>query len=590
MRTVRPRHARARTLVGHWSFVLSRRLLKLRAVAGMTAYSPVMHWPILFDPEHTRADGDVVRLALWSEHGGARSDGPVLVRAAVRAMARSDHLLAERFGAAAVDVDGDGFEGFLVLGEAIAGQRCRADEAERYLRRAQDLAANDGDRVRAATSRARTLFFVARRPHEAMRVARAARDGLVNAADRAALEAVLAEFALLRGDLHAAAAAATRMRQQPGARAPAARSMLVTAACSQIQLGRFAEADESIRQGLGRTEDDPDDDHTSRLLHCHRALLDAFAGRLTVAEAAAREGFEVARRHRVELAGSWGEVLCQVLLLRGRPTEAGLVAAATERLADDGGASCGEMALACRAAAAGMRREEATVERLLERLAEYDSSDPRPGFLADLARTRQLAGRGELSAGACHAVATGLRAVADDHLVWGSLLLHEAVRLGRPRQALEPLRAVAADGPGMLIPTFARHAEALAQGDGHGLEEVAERFAGLGATLHAVEAAAQAAAGHRNSGRGRRARQAAARAEAWRTHCEGAWAPDLGAPTHGLTPREREIALLAAQGSTSPQVAEQLMVSSRTVDNHLRAVFAKLCVAGRTELADLLLP
>lgn len=35
-----------------------------------------------------------------------------------------------------------------------------------------------------------------------------------------------------------------------------------------------------------------------------------------------------------------------------------------------------------------------------------------------------------------------------------------------------------------------------------------------------------------------------------------------------LTPHEREIALLAAAGSSSREIAEALVVSVRTVDNH----------------------
>ena len=52
-----------------------------------------------------------------------------------------------------------------------------------------------------------------------------------------------------------------------------------------------------------------------------------------------------------------------------------------------------------------------------------------------------------------------------------------------------------------------------------------------------------------------------------------------------LTPREREIAALAAAGATSKEIAAQLFLSSRTVDNHLQSVYTKLGVSGRQELA-----
>ncbi|GAB3562197.1 helix-turn-helix transcriptional regulator [Spelaeicoccus albus] len=55
-------------------------------------------------------------------------------------------------------------------------------------------------------------------------------------------------------------------------------------------------------------------------------------------------------------------------------------------------------------------------------------------------------------------------------------------------------------------------------------------------------------------------------------------------PRPALTPREYEIAALAASGLTSRAIAERLHVSSRTVDSHLSRVFAKLNVSSRGDL------
>ena len=53
----------------------------------------------------------------------------------------------------------------------------------------------------------------------------------------------------------------------------------------------------------------------------------------------------------------------------------------------------------------------------------------------------------------------------------------------------------------------------------------------------------------------------------------------------GLTAREREIAALVAAGRTNREVAEQLVLSARTIDAHLRNVYGKLGVRSRVELA-----
>jgi DNA-binding CsgD family transcriptional regulator len=57
-----------------------------------------------------------------------------------------------------------------------------------------------------------------------------------------------------------------------------------------------------------------------------------------------------------------------------------------------------------------------------------------------------------------------------------------------------------------------------------------------------------------------------------------------------LTPQELQIAGLVATGMTNRQVAEQLYLSPRTIDYHLRKVFSKLGIASRTELARMGVP
>lgn len=52
-----------------------------------------------------------------------------------------------------------------------------------------------------------------------------------------------------------------------------------------------------------------------------------------------------------------------------------------------------------------------------------------------------------------------------------------------------------------------------------------------------------------------------------------------------LTPAERKVALLAAKGHTNPQIAEQLVVSARTVQTHMAHLTAKLGVRSRVQLA-----
>ncbi|MGH2763766.1 MAG: helix-turn-helix domain-containing protein, partial [Thermoleophilaceae bacterium] len=55
-----------------------------------------------------------------------------------------------------------------------------------------------------------------------------------------------------------------------------------------------------------------------------------------------------------------------------------------------------------------------------------------------------------------------------------------------------------------------------------------------------------------------------------------------------LTPAERRVVDLASKGLANREVAQQLFVTSRTVEMHLSAAYAKLGISSRTELADAL--
>jgi DNA-binding CsgD family transcriptional regulator len=60
--------------------------------------------------------------------------------------------------------------------------------------------------------------------------------------------------------------------------------------------------------------------------------------------------------------------------------------------------------------------------------------------------------------------------------------------------------------------------------------------------------------------------------------------PARESATGALTGREQEIAALVAGGRTNREIAEQLVLSTRTVDAHLRNIYAKLGVRSRVEL------
>jgi DNA-binding CsgD family transcriptional regulator len=58
---------------------------------------------------------------------------------------------------------------------------------------------------------------------------------------------------------------------------------------------------------------------------------------------------------------------------------------------------------------------------------------------------------------------------------------------------------------------------------------------------------------------------------------------------HGLTPREAKVVACAAHGLSDQQIAEELVVSPRTVQKHLEHVYRKLGVNGRAAAAAIVL-
>ncbi len=63
----------------------------------------------------------------------------------------------------------------------------------------------------------------------------------------------------------------------------------------------------------------------------------------------------------------------------------------------------------------------------------------------------------------------------------------------------------------------------------------------------------------------------------------GHQAATAAAPFPELTSREREVLDLVAAGRSNTAIAQQLVISTKTVSNHISAIFAKLSVADRAE-------
>ncbi|SMQ14590.1 ATP-, maltotriose-and DNA-dependent transcriptional regulator MalT [Streptomyces sp. Ag82_O1-12] len=168
-------------------------------------------------------------------------------------------------------------------------------------------------------------------------------------------------------------------------------------------------------------------------------------------------------------------------------------------------------------------------------------------------------------------------------------LLSDAARLGGAAQAQDRLGELARTSDSDLARARAISARAHATGSADALHTAADQCLLVGAELLAAETACEASRAAEREGDQRGAAAAAVLAGRSLARCGGALTPALGVGTaRPLTRRESEIAELAAEGLTSQEIAGRLVLSIRTVDNHLQRVYSKLGIASRTQLADAL--
>jgi ATP/maltotriose-dependent transcriptional regulator MalT len=207
--------------------------------------------------------------------------------------------------------------------------------------------------------------------------------------------------------------------------------------------------------------------------------------------------------------------------------------------------------------------------------------------IAHTARAWLAAARGDL-AKARTILTTGATAARTAGLLTAEAwLLTDAARLGGAREVAGRLDELAQACDGAFAPARAHLAAALAADDPDQLTAAATELEAIGADLLAAEASTAAAAAWTRAGNTRKATAATQHAQALAARCEGARTPLLataGTAT-ALTARERDIALLAAHGTPSQDIADKLHLSVRTVENHLQHAYTKLGVTTRRELA-----
>ncbi|MFJ8589587.1 LuxR C-terminal-related transcriptional regulator [Streptomyces sp. NPDC093595] len=201
-----------------------------------------------------------------------------------------------------------------------------------------------------------------------------------------------------------------------------------------------------------------------------------------------------------------------------------------------------------------------------------------------------LAARGNLAEARNVLTVAAKQAEDFGHVATEALLLTDIARLGGSQDVIDRLAELAQICDGVFVPARSSFVKALSDRDPDELLRTSTKLEEIGSNLLAAEAAAAASAMWTEAGESRRAAMASVQADRNLTHCPGVRTPMLAKLQEvvPLTSREREIALLAKTGFSSKDIAQQLTLSVRTIDNHLNRIYKKLGVKNRAELAQAL--
>lgn len=518
-------------------------------------------------------------LAVWQLDGGGKVDPTIMVEAARGARRAGNLSLAERLTVAAIDAGAGAAAG--LLHAKVLGERGWHERAQELLAELAEKAETEDERAVVAIERSRALLYWLGRGADAAETLESAAARLTGPH----LDQVTAHqglVALMRGRLADALGAAAMLdTATPGQGLATAAATAAVAAALAGKDKRAMSYVESAERGA-----EPGRARLAQVVALNEA------GRLAEAGVAATALYDRSLRMHSRTGQAW------VAMLRGR------IGLLTGQLGPAENAFAEGMAIAAQLGQLALRRwcavgvglaagQRGDTARASAAIDELDSLPPTDLHMlaSDELRARAWTARLQGHPVQAHDL---LRQAAEVAQQSGAAALaaaawHDLARLGGP-DATRPLAEIAADSDNQLVVTRAAAVTGLYRHDPAALTTAGERFEAMGALLLAAESIAAAAAEYRRHQDGRAAERLADRAHALVDRCDRANTPglELAGPVAELTSREREIATLAARGSSNKEIADALVVSVRTVETHLQRAYTKLGVSSRNGLATVL--
>ncbi len=576
---------------------MSRRRLEMRL--GHPVYGDVLlaRTPALRTREFARllaeaaeATGarrrdDTLRIATWRlDAGGGRPDR--MLAAARIAQSRYDFALAERLAGAAVDA-GAGFDAGLLVAR-LAGLQGRSHEVESRLSGLMAEAADDRERALVSIARLDNLVFHLGRIERGLELMQEAMAQVQDPVWRDELTAKLSSVLAGTHGPAAAAPVAEPLLERDSGRALVWSAIIASWALGRM--GRLSAAADAARRGHAAhvALDEPNDWHPwVHLFFTSETLL--LGGDFAAGQALALEQYQQAVVENSPEAQAWfAWLLSKHALDRGFPATAAVRARESAALFHQlSQPQFEQYPLVCAALALSLAGRPAEAE---EALRDRDALGL-PASFFNYADDQHARAWTAVAAGDQRRAHEILLEAADTAATIGdavgeAALLHGLARLGCAGEVANRLEKVAAAVDGELCRARAAHGRALAAGDPARLDEVATTFERLGALLLAAEAAGHSSSAWRKAGDARRAIKAELRANTLSGSCEHPLTPALQAVRDRtrLTTAERNVAVMAAAGRSNKEIAAELELSVRTVENHLQRTYEKLGISSRAEL------
>jgi ATP/maltotriose-dependent transcriptional regulator MalT len=551
----------------------------------------------LFEEVGARRRDDVLQVAVWRVDSGTATDPVKMLTAARQAFARYDIPLAGRLARASLDLGG-GFDATELLATVLMfGDQPK--EALDVLDAVAGELTSGHRRSRWLTVRGMISYW-GLRVESTVESISADAEKLKDPADFARVRAFEAIMRLHRLDCAEAVRLSRAVLDRPAAAASArgvARCMMAHYQAARGELLRSARAISSVEADAMQWRDDMP--YLQLTLELARGTRLALAGDLAGIDAIVADQFaDLADAGDFRLGSGYLFILrAQAARLRGQTGDALRFSLGACAVLGSSPAYAG-LAHAERAHAAALRGD---ADQAAEAMADSD----RLHFTGmevlypwrEQARAAVLANAGDLSGAIKHLGELVRRLRGDGFAGHEVLALHDLVRIGqaeaevgdgaggadRRQTVAQRLTELTETVDGPMPPLMARHARAAVAGSAPELLAVADGFAQLDLNVFAAEASAMAVARLRDS-RATGAHEANVRLGDLLALCDAVRTPALWIRTPMLTDRERQIARLAAKGVPSRHIAEQLYISTRTVENHLQRVYSKLGVTGRGEL------